>query len=103
MRAGAAFRFHGGDEIVLDVPASLEVGRDLHLVQRTIANPANVNRVRSEIVGHGAGVAVNLEAVAGSQGVNTAELEHTFRAVGESTEDGKQIRDNDLVALPNGV
>src|SRR5688572_33208116 len=103
MRAATAFRFHGGDEVVLDVPASLELGGDLHFVQGNIPHTTDVNCVRPEIVGHRAGVAVYLETVAGSEGVNATELEHALRAVGETTEDGEQIRDNDLVALPDRV
>ena len=48
-------------------------------------------------------VAVNLEAVAGSERVDAAEFEHAFRAVLEPAEHGQQIGHDDFVALPDVV
>ena len=104
MGPDAAFRFHGGDEVVFDVPAAFELGSYLDRMQGAVAVAPGVDGdVGAEIVGHGAGFAVNFEAVAGREGVDAAELEDAFGAVLELAQDGEQIGHDDVVPLPAGV
>src|SRR5438874_7827209 len=66
----AALRFYRGDEIVLNVPAAFELRRYFHWVQGAIADAANADRIGTEIVGHGAGIAIDFESIAGGERVN---------------------------------
>src|SRR4051812_41459960 len=85
------------------MPAALELRRYLHLVEGPVAGPAGVDHVRSEIVGHGAGVAVDFDPVARSERVDAAELENAFRAVRELAEHRQHVGHDDFVAVPDRV
>src|SRR4051812_19093165 len=50
-----SLRFHGGNEVIFDVPAALELRRYFHHVQSPIAGTSGVDGVGTEIVGHGPG------------------------------------------------
>src|SRR5437764_14918179 len=45
MRADAALRFHGGDEIVLDVTAAFQLGRYFHFMQGPISAATGIHGV----------------------------------------------------------
>src|SRR5205807_4227662 len=99
----AALRFHGGDEIVLDVPAAFQLRRYFHFMQSAIAGATRVHGVGAEVVSHRAGFTVDFETVAACECVDAAELEDAFGAVGKFAQDRDQIRNDDFVPLPDGV
>ena len=72
-------------------------------MQRAIAHAPGIDRIGAEFVGHGAGVAVDFEPVAGRERVDAAKLEHAFRAIGKLAKHGEQIGNDNFVALPDGV
>src|SRR5438045_1517469 len=72
-------------------------------MQSAIAGAAGIHVVGAEVVSHRARFAVDFETIAASERVDAAELEDAFGAVGKFAQERNQIRNDDFVALPDGV
>src|SRR5215471_17464600 len=68
-------------------------------MQAPITNLTRLHHVGTEIVRERAAAAVNFYPITRCKRIDSAEFEHSFNAVVESAKDGKQIGDDDFVAL----
>ena len=80
MRSHSPLRFHRGEKIFFHAPFAFQFRRNIDNVQCVIANLSRLHDVRGEIIRQRPSAAVNFQSITFRQGINSAELEHAFRA-----------------------
>src|SRR5215813_11671167 len=70
-------------------------------MQCAIANLSRLHNVGREIIHQGPGAAVNFQQIPFGERINSAELQHAFRAIFKTAQHGEQIGDDYVVCFAN--
>ena len=88
-RPNPALRFHRGEKIFFHAPFAFQFRCKIDSVEGAIAELARLHDIGTKIVSERAGAAINFEPVARRHGIDSAELEHAFRAIIERAKDSQ--------------